>query len=354
MTKIMKVDSVQFFYSIAAFGNVILIPLLASELGGNEYEIGMVVGIYNCALFLSSYLFGRLSDIYDKRTIIIFGLIASALSFFLHVFISSLFTLAAVRCLAGFCMGIFPSALVAYVYESKMKFGRFLSFGPFGAFVGSLIVGIIGIYSRIFMFSSVALLISFLFAISLKPIKSERIKVPKIPLDLVKHNLKVYLPFFIRHSSAHAIWVILPLFIIQLGGNKMWIGALYAINFFFQFIFMNLLERVKTSRLMGVGFLSSFLTFLAFSYARSIYHLIPIEIMLGFSWSTLFIGMNLYLLKTNKEHSTAIGLLGSVQSFSIICGSFIGGYLAYVFDYRIAMLLASIFTVIAFILNRVL
>jgi MFS family permease len=263
------------------------------------------------------------------------------------MFAGDVVSLTLVRALAGFTIGIFPPALVAYVYEEKIRFGRFLSFGPLGMAIGAFFAGLIAIYYQIFIFSSLCLLLAFLIGLTLPTIKSKPMKIPRFLKQLIKKDFFVYLSLFFRHLSANAVWIIFPLFIKQLGGTLAGVGLLYAINYISQFIFMNLFDRFKSSKLILFGFLGSALTFLCYAFVQNFYQFIPIELLLAFSWSALWMGMNLHLLKRNVEHSTVIGLLTSTQSISIACGPFIGGWIAYFLGYRATMWFAFAFSLLA-------
>jgi MFS family permease len=343
----MKTQSIHLLYQLAASASLIFIPLLAKGLGAQDWEIGVIGSVYGTTLFFSAYLFGRLSDIYNKRFIILLGLAVSSLAFALQIFARDIISLTLVRALAGFSIGIFPPALVAYVYEAKIRFGQFLSFGSLGMAVGCFFAGLIAIYYQIFIFSSLCLFLAFLVGLILPTIKFKSMEIPRFPKQLIKRDFFVYLSFFLRHLSAYAVWIIFPLFIKELGGTMAWIGMLYTLNYCGQFVFMNLLDRFKTSRLISLGFLGSALTFLCYTFAQNPSQLIPVELLLAFSWSSLWIGMNLHLLKRNVEHSTVVGLLTSTQSISMACGPFIGGWIAQLLNYKAIMWFAFAFSLLA-------
>ncbi|HIH98762.1 MAG TPA: MFS transporter [Thermoplasmata archaeon] len=343
----MKTQSIHLLYQSAASSSLIFIPLLAEGFGAQEWEIGVIGAVYGTALFASSYLFGRLSDIHNKRFIILLGLAASGLAFALQIFAGDVISLTVARGLAGFAIGIFPPALVAYVYEAKIRFGRFLSFGPLGMAIGAFFAGLIAIYYQIFIFSSLCLLLAFLIGLTLPAIRSKPMKIPRFPKHLIKRDFFVYLSLFFRHVSANAVWIIFPLFVKQLGGTLVGISLLYTVNYIGQFIFMNLFDRFKSSKLIICGFSGSALTFLCYAFTQNFYQFIPIELLLAFSWSSLWVGMNLHLLNRNVEHSTVIGLLTSTQSISIACGPFIGGWVAYFLGYRATMWFAFALSLLA-------
>jgi MFS family permease len=136
----MKPFAIQFFSNAGLFASVLLIPNLArDQLGANSIEIGLIVASYSLALFVSSYIFGRASDVHGRRMVLRIGLILSAISLTLQMLAIDTFTLTIARLMVGFCAGIFPSALMAYAFDAEGK-TRFMVFGFQGFGSGVLMV----------------------------------------------------------------------------------------------------------------------------------------------------------------------------------------------------------------------
>jgi MFS family permease len=349
----MRPHPIIFLYQAADVACLMIIPLFAAELGATSFEIGIIGTCYGIAIFLSSYLFGKIGDVYTKKFVIMLGLLASSLTFGVQMFAEDLLSLALVRFLVGFSVGIFPPALTAYAYESKSNFGRFLSFGPLGMAVGCFLAGLIAVYYRIFAFSSLCMVLTFFVASTLTPTETKKKPRMNSRKHLIKKDFWIYLAFFLRHTGANSVWIILPLFIEEIGGNIRWIGFLYTMNYVVQVILMNALGRLKTSKLVLLGTFSSTLGFLGYAIARNPYHLIPIELMIGLSWASLWVGMNTLLLERNEEHSTVIGLFTSTQFLSVSFGPFIGGAIAQLFGYRATMMFAAVLSFASFVVFKV-
>ena len=166
----MKQNIIQLLYRAAFSASYIFIPILAEELGASKSQVGIIRTIYGLAVFSSSYLFGRASDLYGRKFFLHLGLGVSSLSFFLQVLTDPSFVapfwadpwlLAFARGLVGFSIGIFPPALIAYVYESGDLLGRFNSFGALGWAIGNFAAGLIAMYWGAFVLSSACLLLAF-------------------------------------------------------------------------------------------------------------------------------------------------------------------------------------------------
>ncbi len=357
----MKTNLIQFLSNAAMMAISMFIPNLASDLGADNSQIGILTGVFAIAMFSSSYIFGRASDLYGRRFFVRLGLGASAVTFFLQVltdpnFVAPLWSnlqlLALSLGLAGFSFGIFPAALTVYVYESTGPMGKFSSFGSLGWAVGTFVAGLIQIYWGVFIWCSLCLLLAFIISLTLENTEISHLQVPLFPRQLIKKNWRVYLPFSLRHIGANFIWVIYPLFIISVGGDKFWIGVIYTVNSISQFIVMQFLDRFEGKKLMAAGLILSALTFFAFSFAQHFSQLIPMQIMLAFSWSCLYVGSLIYLMKTNVEKATATGLLGSTTNLSKVFGSLLGGVMSQFFGFRATMYAATGLTILGFSLSK--
>jgi len=300
------------------------VPILAREtIGISELLVTVIVGIYATSSFISSYIFGRAGDVYGRRVVIRLGLFLAMVSFGLLLVSSSFEVLFFVRMVNGFCVGMYPGALAAYAFESKMKMGRFATWGAAGWGIGTLFAGYAAGYNiyYAFLMSTLFLAIAFASALTLPPMKREFMKVSWFPVDTFKRNASIYLAVFIRHSSAFAIWTLWPLFLYDLGGNPFSIAIVQATNAVAQVFFMaTMTDRVDSKKLVAIGLISSAVTFAWFPFARNIIEILPSQLLLGFAWATLYVGALKFVTENNKERSTAAGLLQSILSLSGVVG----------------------------------
>jgi len=350
----MNSNLIQLFTYAALMSGIIFIPLMAREFGATDLEVGFIVAAYNFTVFLSSYIFGRASDMHGRKLLLNLGLLASALSFFLQVFVDSAFSLMMLRALVGFCVGIYPPALTAYIYERKESLGKFSAYGSLGWGIGSFLAGAVAVYSQIFILGSGMFFLAFLISLRMPETKMEKLKIPFFPTKLVRENLSVYLPFLLRHLGALAIWTVFPFFLVELGADKFWIGAIYSVNTIVQFLVMRRLDRFNSTSLFRAGMLLSALTFLSFTLAQDHYQMIPTQILLGFSWSCVYVGSLLFLTERNVERATSVGILNSVIGFAGILGPILGGIISEFLGLREVMYFAVLLTLIGFLLNSLL
>lgn len=337
--------NVYLIYLCACIGvelGLIFIPLLVSEYTSSPAVIGGVVALYNSALFISSALFGRLADIHGRKRFVILGLGLSAGILYLHTHIHDLPSLFAARAAAGLFYGIFPASILALVYERGSRLGRFTGLGSLGWGIGSVLAGLLAGYHRVFLAASGFFLLAFGLSLGLEE-SPHRLKIPFFSLEVVRRNYRLYLSFFMRHTGAFAIWAIYPIYLSGLGADRFWIGVIYGINAFGQFLVMPLVDRFRSRGLVNWGLLLSGLTFLGIGLARDYRQVLGVQVLLAISWSCLYLGSLKYLLERNVERSSAVGVFNSVFGLSGVVGPILGGMVAGL-GYRAVMGLAVLLT----------
>ena len=323
----LKTETIQIMAGAAMLSAVTYVPILAREsLGISELNITFIVGAYAAASFIASYIFGRAGDIYGRRLIIRLGLFLTLISFSLLLLSTTLEILFIVRIINGFCIGIYPGALAAYAYESKMKMGRFATWGSAGWGVGTLFAGYAAGFNIYYAFvmSTIFLIIAFASALTLPKVPRVIIKVPLFPVKTFKNNMHVYLAVLLRHGSACAIWTLWPLFLYDLGATTFTIAVVQATNAISQVVFMaTITDRIESKKLVTIGLIASAITFASFPFAGNIFEILPSQILLGFSWACLYVGALKFVTENNEDRSTASGLLTSMLALSGVIGPII-------------------------------
>lgn len=344
-----------FLAHTSIFLSAIFIPLLAKDCGLSFLKLGIVCSFYGLLQTFSYYLFGILSDRFGKRKpFIIYGFFSSAFTFILQVFMKDFFTLMLLRGLCGFSIGIFSYPLVAYVAEGedfREEIAHLSSFGSLGWAAGCLLAGFIKEYEKIFLFSASLFFVGGFLSLSLKERRGFPLNV--FAKEVMRRNLLLYLLYFLRHFGAMAIWTVFPIFLRSLGATKQMIGVLYTINAASQVFFMRLCakvcKKIDERIFIKIGFLSSSLVFFLYTLFKKVEAIFPIQVLLAFSWSTLYIGSLLYLLSRNKEKATATGLLGASISLSTVIGPIFGGFFMEIGNFFFLFLLASLLSLLSWI-----
>lgn len=352
MKDIARLIPIQFFSNSALFASALFIPILAGELSASDLQVGLIVASYALAIFISSYIFGRASDIHGRRLFLQIGLILSGIACLSQILAYDVWTLAFSRLLVGFSAGIYPAALLAKAYELKEEgIGKFASFGSFGWGFGILAAGILSIYWQIFLFSSLMFFICFLFSYLVSFKEEVKISVPLFPKKVIKKSLPAYLIMLVRHTGACSVWVIFPLFLHEdLGGSKFLIAVVYALNPLGQFLTMQSIDKFKSTRLIAVGLVISLISFTGLSFVTSFWQVVIPWILISVAWGFLYVGSLKFVMERNIEKATSTGMLGSTLSISSILGALIGGVLAWRFGRVANIMLAAIMCGIAIII----
>lgn len=363
----MRSNLILFLSNASVMMSMIFIPLFADLVGASMLEIGVIGSSYGIAIFFSSYFFSRASDMRDKRIFLKAGLFIAAIAFFMQIFATSALSLTIVRGVAGFSLGIFTAPLIIYTYESGRKLGNFSSYGALGWAVGGMLAGIIGQlaelfvqtnplfpYWAVFVLSSILFLLSLLISLDLPEVEVRPMRVPLFPATLLKKNLWVYASMLLRNSGAFAIWTIFPIFLMEMGANKFWIGALFFANTYTQFIIMRRLDIKSDALLIKAGLFLSGFVFFSYSLATKFYYILPFQIALAFSYSFVYVGSLLFLTRTNEERATSVGILNSVLSLSMVIGPLFGGAISQIWGFKAVMHFAGGITFIGLLIALVL
>src|SRR6202158_2862637 len=121
---------------ILGFGILIpLVPYMADRFGVTPALITPILGTYSLCQLFAAPLWGRLSDRYGRRPILISSLAGACVSYLLLGFAHNVEGLVAARALAGFMAGNLAAAF-AYASDISTPAQRANSMGMVGAAVG--------------------------------------------------------------------------------------------------------------------------------------------------------------------------------------------------------------------------
>ena len=165
----------------------VILPHLAyyaEELGASATQIGFLIGIYSAMQLILAPMWGRLSDQYGRRPVILMGLVGNTGALVLFGAAKSLLWLFIARGLAGvFSAAILPTVM-AYVADVTTEEDRGKGMGLMGAAMGLGFIfgpgigGIIGSHNLPFFLAGGLSLATFCFALLLLP---ESLKLTELP-----------------------------------------------------------------------------------------------------------------------------------------------------------------------------
>jgi len=197
--------------------------------------------------------------------------------------------------------------------------------------VGTLGAGVLdsvlpGVFWPVFALSSVLYAAGFFVAGSAPQEPTVRVRIPLLPVAVLRRNLSIYASMLIRHTGAIMVWVIFTLYLFDIGEmTGLEVGIVYTVNPLVQYVVMQRTERIPTGTLVAGGLGLSALTFLTFAISANFWWILGTQVVLGVSFATLYTGALRDLTQRNRETATAGGLLSSVMSVASILGPIAGG-----------------------------
>lgn len=127
---------------LIGFGIVIpILPFITPTLGGDSFDVALIIAAYAVFATLVSPLWGRLSDRFGRKPILMICTVGAAAAYLLLAFADSLWAIYAARALAGLMAGNFPvaSAMMADLTPTNE---RAKGMGVIGAAFGlGLVIG---------------------------------------------------------------------------------------------------------------------------------------------------------------------------------------------------------------------
>lgn len=128
---------VSVFIDIIGFGIVLpLLPYFAESLGANALVIGLFISSFSLMQFIFCPMWGRLSDKFGRRPIILFGLLSSAITFLIFGMSKTLVMLFVSRILNGALTAATLPTAQAYIADSTSPQERTKAYGWLGAAFG--------------------------------------------------------------------------------------------------------------------------------------------------------------------------------------------------------------------------
>jgi len=366
-----KSYGVQFLYNTALSSFALFTPIYAKSLGASDLVIGYIGMVYGLSIFITGIYFGRKADVLGRRRFLFVGLFLASVLASIQLFAFDPYILMLTRFALGFAAGMFPPALVAYAYDEGLPMGRFAAAGSLGWGAGNLLVSFVAVASwlygalllheRVYFTGAVVLAGAFGIALTLHTQPREDMKTKPITLDVIKRNRDVYLSFLVRHTGANAVWIIFPLFVLELsprtasgGFDYTWLGIIYAANALTQGGIMLFLDRFDGRRLVVAGEALTIVTFAGFFFSRNHIDLLLFSFVLAASWSCLYVGSLKTILARSPEKATASGLLTSTTSMAAVVGPILGGFVSNFFGgYRTTIALAGFMTLGALLIFKI-
>jgi MFS family permease len=214
------------------------LPLYVKEIGGNETDVGLVMGAYTLSAVICRPLVGGLMDRYGRRTFILWGLAAFAVAMYSYDWAGAILMLLALRVLHGMSWASSTTAISTAVTDIIPASRRGEGMGWFGlATTLAMAIGpLLGIwvmerwsFPALFLFGSVLAVVAFLLAVTTR-------MAPRPASDGRRVGfyepsvLPVTAAIFFLSIAYSGITTFLPLFAEQIAVNSGTFFLVYAIT----------------------------------------------------------------------------------------------------------------------------
>ena len=125
------------FLVMVGFGIIIpVLPFYAEELGASPTELGLLMAVYSLMQFFFAPMWGRISDRYGRKPVILIGIFGLSVSFFLMALSTTVWMLFVARIVGGVLSAANMPTVMAYVADITSEEDRGKGMGIIGAATG--------------------------------------------------------------------------------------------------------------------------------------------------------------------------------------------------------------------------
>jgi MFS family permease len=345
------------------------LPLFAYySLQATNILIGLLATVYFSVNAPSSMLIGYAVDKYRKvKVFLVSALILLFITSLATAYITDPVLLLPLRVLQGVATAsIIPlsNLLGAELFGPGRGVGLVNMMGSLGFLLSTLLGGLVLnyiSYNTLFIYSSVIPLFS-MFIVSFTPTanidfnSTAIVKLSNIK-KLDKSILLMYGTLFLRILGASGVWALFSLYIYSIGGDTNMVGILFAINPVIQTLIFEKFGKISEGRgvkIFELGLILSAIVFLGYYISTNVYYIIPFQIILGFSWVSLYTGINVHIIEnTDRDiRGTSLGLVNTVMAIGWVLGSYLSGMIADITGtYKTYILISALLCILAFIIT---
>lgn len=367
------------FLDIFGFGIIIpLLPFYAKQFGADEAVIGMLMASNSLAQFIFNPIWGRLSDKYGRRPIILTSVMGSVIAYFLFGFAGSLTMLFVSRILSGIggaTIGVAQSC----VSDLTTKENRAKTLGLLGAFFGlgfifgPLTTGLLSYmgasHSVPGYVASFLSLINFIMVFIFLPESNKKTSKEKkeqkfdwVGFKVLMKEYEMILLFlmqFITMLSMSNLFATCSLFLEQRFGysekESAFVFAYFGVcTVVVQgFLVGKLTNRYSEAKLLVLASISMTVGLGLMPFMPEIYSLCLITTLIFFGNSLMNPCLTSLITQKTKSSLTGItlGVSQSLGSFARIFGPIWGGYIFKVAGYQYPYITGSLLGVVVIILS---
>lgn len=368
------------FIDLLGFG--ILIPILPAfakkELGVDETAIGIAIAIYSFVQFLFNPFFGKMSDTYGRKPVIVFCLFLNAIGYVIFAFTQSFLMLLFARIIAGIG-GSSIGVAQAYIADVTTRENRSKGMGLIGSafglgfMFGPLLGGILSDYGYMVTgyaaasFSLIAFTLTLIF-LPESNLNREKVNQTKRKLFdiagakkiLSKPELAILITlFFILTFSIANIYGTFALLGLKVYGfTDLQNGYLYGIMGFFSALvqggLIGYINKIMSKKyIIIIGAFLIMITLAIIPFGQTFLGMTIIIIFMVYGTST-FQPTVLSLISevaTDSEQGMTLSINQSFSALARVLGPLWGGFAFEFLGYPFPFLTGAVFTLIMFLIS---
>ncbi|QOS78107.1 MFS transporter [Paenibacillus sp. JNUCC31] len=334
---------------------------LAKDLGVvGEHEIGIWAGFIFAANFLTSFLFqplwGKLSDKYGRKIMLLRSGFGMAIVIALMGFAQSPWQLLLLRLLNGTISGFNPAAVALIsgtTPKDRMGFAMGISQSGqvagtiLGPLIGGLLADAVG-FRPIFYITGGLIFAASMLAMFLVREKFDRKEAAKLPEQSVLSGLKelnkssqlpaLFAVTFLLQFAMISPMSLLPLYVQKLHGSDVnvafWAGLVGAVtglsNMAMSPILGKLSDRIGSHKVLTFSLIGTGLMLIPQAFVQTVWQLIIVRFMMGVFMGGLLPSVNALIRSYTPDSmiSRAFSFNTSTLALGNMLGAVIGGFMA--------------------------
>lgn len=351
------------FIDLVGFGIIIpLSPFLATRYGASAVDVGQLMAVYSLMQFIFSPVWGRISDRFGRRPVILISVLGAAIAHTGFAFAQSLWMLYVARIFAGICGANIATAM-AYIADVTPRHERSKSMGLIGAafglgfILGPVLGGLGGIIGDRLgstpplgmsfgaLIAGVLCLLNFLIAFknlreSLPQEKRSVVKPRQSRLKLISSYLQrptVNLLMIIYFLSIFAMANMEPMMFLYVKDKFGWGLKIASLGFAYVgfmmaltqgYLIRKVMPRFGERKLLLTGLVFAAVGLTSIGLAANVYQLgLAVTLLaLGTGFINPSITGSVSLLTPEDEQGTVIGVNQSMASLGRILGPELSGH----------------------------
>ena len=334
------------------------LPLFVTELGGGASQIGLVTGIFTLSAILIRPFAGLLASKFNKKYLLIGGVIVNALATGAYYLSSSIEMLLFIRLIHGAGFGLITTyfATIAAEIIPRKRRGEGMGYFGVGETVAISVGPMLGIltlelydFQRLFLGGMAVLLLATLMAGFFKR-KPENIALDKeASIKITFIEKRVLFPAILTLLLGIAAGSIMSFFsLYALEKNYTYVGLFFfiiaAASFAVRLISGKLFDRYGTPVILIPGAILGVIGFGVLYAAESTFTFSIAAVLYGFGFGAIFPAIQTWCMNLvdEHEHEGAMGTFFNFFDLGIGGGSLLLGMIAAATSYQMIYIVATI------------